>query len=301
MGLHRLHHIFLMIVVNQEPIDPALIEDAFQRIKTHAELMTEVSCCERDEEFLAQAEEEVIDGILLAQEAERRFPKLDPDRVKKSMEKALRQWRDNGASWELIETHHSAIHQETTAALRMECFTEELFRDIAEPSDEEISHYYEEHRYDFFQAPAVHALHLLRFPDHAQPWKEYAFLLDLRQQILAGADFATLAREHTQKSTKEIDLDWVPMERILHPFEAILFSLQEKEVSPIISHENALHLVYPLEVRPALQPPLEEKREEIVHRLLTEKRQAALRTLAQELRATAVIERHGHSLAPEQE
>jgi hypothetical protein len=286
-----------MIFVNQEPIDPALIEDAFQRIKTHAELLTEVSCCERDDEFLAQAEQEVIDGILLAQEAERRFPKLDPERVKAAMEKALRHWRENGASWELIESHHSAIHQETTASLRMECFTEEIFCDISEPSEEEIAGYFQDHSSEFFVAPAVHALHLLRFPDHAQPWQEYAFLLDLRNQVISGADFATLAREHTQKSTKEIDLDWVPMERILHPFEAILFSLKEKEISPIISHENALHLVYPLAVKPAELPPLEEKREEIRHRLISERKQAILKNLAQELRAQATIERQGPSLA----
>ena len=57
---------FPMLIVNNEPVDPSLIEDAFQRIKTTAEMLTEVSCCERDGEFYAEAEQEVIDGILLA-------------------------------------------------------------------------------------------------------------------------------------------------------------------------------------------------------------------------------------------
>lgn len=280
-----------MLVINQEPIDPSLIEDAFQRIKTTAEMLTEVSCCERDDEFLAQAEEEVIDGILLAQEAEKRFPKLDESLVKPAMEKALRQWRENGASWELIEKHHAQIHQETTASLRMECFTNQLFADIVEPGDADIADYYRSHTHDYFTPPAVHALHLLRFPDHAQPWIEYSHLLALRQQILEGADFATLAREHTQKHNKEIDLDWITLERALHPFEAILFSLREKEISPIISHDNALHLVYPIEVKPAVQIPLEEKAGEIREHLLRQQKQRILRELAATLRSSAVIER----------
>ena len=279
-----------MLFINEEPIDPTLIEDAFQRIKTTAEMLTEVSCCERDDEFLAQAKEEVIDGILLAQEAEKRHAKLDDARVKEAMEKTLRQWRENGASWELIEKHHAQIHQETTASLRMEAFTEELFADIAEPSEEEMLAFYQEHQHEYFRPPAVHALHMLRFPDHSKTWQEYAFLLDIRQQVINGADFAALAKEHTQKHNKEIDLDWITMERILHSFEAILFSLREKEISPIISHDNALHLIYPIEVKPAVQISLEEKAEEIRERIQRQKKQDILRSLAKRLRETAVIE-----------
>lgn len=280
-----------MLIINQEPVDPALLEDAFQRIKTTAEMLADVSCCERDEEFFAQAEEEVIHGILLAQEAEKRHAKLDESQVKAAMEKALREWRENGASWELIEKHHAQIHQETTAALRMEKFTKELFAGIGEPTQQEVADYYHEHQHEFFQAPAVHALHLVRFPDHAHPWNVYREMLALRQLVIDGADFATLAREHTEKSNKEIDLDWIMMERILHPFEAILFSLREKEVSPVISHDNALHLVYPLEIKPAVLIGLEEKSEEIRQRIVLAKKQRILRELAARLREGAVIQR----------
>lgn len=280
-----------MLIVNHEPIDPSLIEDAFQRIKASAEMLTEVSCCARDEEFFSQAEEEVIDGILLAQEAEKRYTKLEEAVVKPAMERALRQWRENGASWDLIEKHHAQIHQETTAALRMECFTNELFAAVGTPSEEEIADYYHEHQKEFFLPPAVHALHLLRFYDHAQPWTEYSHLLTLRQQVIDGADFAELAREHTQKHNKEIDLDWINLERVLHPFEAILFSLREKEISPIISHDNALHLVYPIEVKPAVRISIEEKADEIRQRIILEQKRKILRDLAAELRKSATIER----------
>ena len=56
-----------MLRINGEAVDPGLIEDTFVRLKAEAELLSEVSCCERDDEFRVQAEEEVIDGILLAQ------------------------------------------------------------------------------------------------------------------------------------------------------------------------------------------------------------------------------------------
>lgn len=287
-----------MLIINQEPIDHSLIENAFQRIKTTAEMLTEVSCCERDEEFLAAAEEEVIDGILLAQEAERRFPKVAEETFRPALEQALRQWREHGASWELIENHMRQIREETAASLRMQLFTEELFTDLSESTDEEILDFFEKNRADFFAPPAVRALHLIRFPDHARAWLDYEIMLDWRHQIMDGrADFAALAKKHTQKKDGAIDLDWIPLERILNPFESVLFSLRQGEVSPILSYENALHLVYAAEVKPATMPPLDEKRGEICERLLILKKQEILRALAAELRLTAVIERREPELS----
>ena len=57
----------LMLRVNGELIDPNLLEDAFARIKSEAEARLQVSCCERDPEFMEQAEEEVIDSVLKSQ------------------------------------------------------------------------------------------------------------------------------------------------------------------------------------------------------------------------------------------
>jgi hypothetical protein len=281
---------FPMLIVNNEPVDPSLIEDAFQRIKTTAEMLTEVSCCERDGEFYAEAEQEVIDGILLAQEAERRHPQINDSVFRPAFEQVLRQWRENGASWELIEAHTLQIRQETTATLRMELFTQELFADVAEPTQEEIAEFYEAHREDYFIPPAAHALHLIRFADRSQAWQDFSLLVKIRDDVNEGkSDFAELARLHTQKKSGDIDLNWITMERPTNAFEAVLFSLRERECSPVLSYDNALHLVYPLEVKVAVQIPLEEKKEEIAQLVTRRKKQAVLRALASTLRETAVV------------
>ena len=74
-----------MIRINGELIDPDLLQDAFARIKSEAEARLQVSCCERDPEFMEQAEEEVIDSVLIAQEAETRYPKIPADKIKVSI------------------------------------------------------------------------------------------------------------------------------------------------------------------------------------------------------------------------
>lgn len=279
-----------MLIVNQEVIDSALVEDAFQRIKTQAEMLSQISCCERDDEFLQQAQDEVIDGILLAQEAERRHQRIPDELFRPVFESALRQWRENGASWDLIEAHRKEIREESLAGLRMEFFTRDLFADVVDPTEDELQSYYELHQSDYFTPPSVHALHLVRFPDQTQLWSDYSLLLSVRDAVVdRGEDFPELAKTHTQKTNQEIDLDWISMERLSHPFEAILFSLRPGEISPIIHHENALHLVYAKEVKRAEQKSFEELHDDIMHKVLLEKKQAILRSLAAELRAKAVI------------
>lgn len=280
-----------MLRVNGEPVDPALVDEAFMRLKAEAEALSQVSCCERDAEFREQAENEVIDGILLAQEAEKTIPPPGEDEVREAFGEALRQWREHGASWELLEARRAALRDEIIADVRMRHFTESLWADLPPAGDEELRAWYQAHGSRFRQAPAARVLHLVRFPGEDDPWEGFTGMVGLRQRAIAGEDFATLAAEHTQKKDGEIDLGWIEMERPLNPFESMLFSLREGEISPVFHYEQAWHLVLPVEVRPAVIPPFDELEGTIRGEFEAGRRREKLRELAARLRETALIER----------
>jgi hypothetical protein len=233
----------------------------------------------------------VIDSILLAQEAERTTPLPDENEIRSEFEVLLKQWRGQGASWEMLEQRRDELRDELASKLRMDRFTAGVWSDLEPLSDDDLREWHNRHTDDFRTPPEAHALHLVRFPEAADPWHDYAAVLELRTKALGGEDFAALAREHTQKPDGEIDLGWIRQERILNPFEAMLFSLQPGETSPVFSYEQALHLVQVLEIKPAAVRPFDEVRGEIAARALAEQRQAALRELASKLRETATISR----------
>jgi hypothetical protein len=281
----------MLLRINGEMADPGLIEDAFARFKAEAEMLSEVSCCERDGEFRALAEDEVIDGILLAQEAEQRVPPPEPEEARTAFENTLRQWREHGASWDLLDAQRESLRAETISRLRMERFTESLWQDLPELGEGDLRAWYEEHRSRFRQPPSARALHLVRFPESTDPWDDYAVMLDLRGRALAGEDFTELATANTKKRGGEIDLGWVEQQRIFNPFESMLFSLQADEVSPVFFYEQALHLIKVVEVQEVTIQPFEDVMEEIREGLERERRLNVLKELANSLRATAVIER----------
>ncbi len=280
-----------MLRINGETADPGLIEDAFARLKAEAEMLSEVSCCERDGEFRQKAEEEVTDGILLAQEAERRTAEPSAEEIRSAFEETLRQWRSHGASWDLLDAERESLRAETVSRLRMERFTENLWRDLPEATEEELRGWYRDNIARFRTPPAARVLHIVRFPESGDPWEDYATMLELRRRALEGEDFEQLARENTKKRGGEIDLGWIEQQRVFNPFEAMLFSLREGEIGPVFFYEQALHLVKAAEVRPAAVQPFEEVAEEVREELEQARRLGVLKDLAAKLRTNAVIER----------
>jgi parvulin-like peptidyl-prolyl isomerase len=280
-----------MLRINGEIADPGLIEEAFARLKAEAELLSEVSCCERDEEFRAKAEEETTDGILLAQEAEKRVPMPSAEEVRTAFEDTLRQWRQHGASWDLLDVQRESLRAETVSRLRMERFTEGLWEKLPNPGEAQLRAWYEVNRARFRTPPTARALHLVRFPESADPWDDYEVMLGLRERALAGEDFAELAKAHTKKRGGEIELGWIEQQRVFNPFEAMLFSLREGEVSPVFFYEQALHLVKVEEARAAAVQPFEEVEGSVRVEVEREQRLGVLKELAMKLREGAVIER----------
>ncbi len=280
----------MVLRVNGETIDPELIDEAFHRIKSEAEVATEVSCCERDEEFRQRAEDEVIEGVLLAQEAERRVADPSADEVREALEDSLREWRQHGASWDMLEAQRDQLRDETKARLRMEKFAGQVWADLPEPDGTALRAWFDDHAGRFRRRARAKVRHLVRFPE-GDPQGEYRLMLSLRERALAGEDFTRLADEHTAREDKETDLGWIEHERLLNTFETMLFSLRDGEVSPVFFYEQCLHLVRIEKLEPEHVPAFEDLEDEIREAFIADQRREALHRLAVKLRETADIVR----------
>ena len=67
-------------IINGELIGDEVLEEEFDAIKDHYASLGEVVCCDRDEEFMGFARENIVNRTLLTQEADKRFgPPKDED------------------------------------------------------------------------------------------------------------------------------------------------------------------------------------------------------------------------------
>ncbi|MCU0794856.1 MAG: peptidylprolyl isomerase [Akkermansiaceae bacterium] len=274
--------------MNGEPVDPSLIDDAFARLKSEAEVRSSLSCCEHDALFREQATQEVIDGILLAQEAEKRVPIPAADEVRQALEDELRRWRSHGASWDVLEQQRDAIRDELIARLRMERFTAGLWENLHVPDDEALRLWLEENPDGFRLPPRIRVTHLLKHPG-TDPWEIHRVLCEVREMALAGADFSALAAQHTERKDGVTDIGWITRELAPDPIEILLFSLRAGEISPVVFHDQAFHLFRIDEAEPARFPPFEEIAADARQAAMDQARRKILKSLAQDLRQQADI------------
>lgn len=282
----------LMLRVNGELVDQELVEETFHRVKTAEEQKVQVSCCERDPEFYKQAEQEVADSILIAQEAEKRFEEIPEDEVKPKLKEMIDVYREHGASWDMLEAQKDMMRHEIAASLRMDKLIADILGDDNQVGDEEIEAFYEENKKEYSTPAEAQSLHLMKTLNEDTTADEvFAKMCAVREEALEGADFEELAKRETEKSTGELDLGWITLDRPTNPFEATLFSMREGEISPVIIYEHAMHLVKVTGKKDEQVIPLEEVREELENRALARKRREALQALAEKLRETATIEK----------
>ena len=77
------------LTINGESVDDGLLDAEFSQIKAHFEQQANVSCCERDDEFMGYAKDNLIARVLLAQKAKESIPDPNSKDVDEHLEKLI--------------------------------------------------------------------------------------------------------------------------------------------------------------------------------------------------------------------
>lgn len=119
-----------------------------------------------------------------------------------------------------------------------------------------------------------------------------ARLQKIRAEALAGADFAELARRHSQDPTAPAggDLGEFPRGRMVPAFEESVFALKVGEISEVVQTRFGYHLIKLEAYSPERAPKLEEARERIRGQIVAERRADYAKQLVAQLVADARVE-----------
>lgn len=154
----------------------------------------------------------------------------------------------------------------------------EKFGADSEITDAQIEEYYTVYRDRRFRAPEQVRFRQIstRVPE-GTPLKEQAAarqkLSEVRQKALSGADFAELAKEHSQdpSASEGGDMGFVARGQITPELENPLFTLEPGKVSEILESPFGLHLFKVEEKQAENVRELADVREEIITALTREK------------------------------
>ena len=117
-----------------------------------------------------------------------------------------------------------------------------------EVTEKEMADYYQAHKDKFNFAERVQVNYVM-FPKKASSSddeKAKVQLLDLKEMLTEGEDFATLAKEYSQDqgtASKGGDLGWFGKGEMVKPFEDVAFALNKGEVSEPVNTPFGWHLI----------------------------------------------------------
>ena len=109
---------------------------------------------------------------------------------------------------------------------------------------------------------------------------------ELLAKVKAGADFAALAKEHSEDEASKVmggDLDYFGRGRMVPEFETAAFGLEPGQISDLVKTQYGFHIIKVVDKRPASTRSLDEVRPQITEQLQFQKAQQAVQAQARTL------------------
>ena len=184
--------------------------------------------------------------------------------------------------------------------VRFITLTPQLFAGAVSVSDREIQRYYEQNSSRYETGDQVAASHILFKTEPGTPGKDEEAVRKKAEAVLAlvhaGADFAELAREHSEDTSAENggDLGLFGKGDMVPEFEAAAEALQEGQVSDLVRSTYGFHIIKLNGREKAFIRPLDSVREEIRNTITQEKAreamESAVESAAEKLRVSGSVD-----------
>ncbi len=167
---------------------------------------------------------------------------------------------------------------------------------VTQPDEKEIADFYEKAAEAFAHPETVHARHILIKTEatdtDAKKKEKRKQAEDIRKQLKGGADFAELAKKHSDCPSKENggDLNEFGRGEMVKAFEDAAFALKDNEISDIVETEYGYHIIQTLSHNPPHKETLDEAKSKIVMRLKMMQLRQKMMPYMEKLRQDANIE-----------
>ena len=153
-----------------------------------------------------------------------------------------------------------------------------------------VESYYREHIREWTVGDQV-KLSMIKINPGSAPEKKRKMIQEIREKLVRGADFASLASVYSEDSTQDKGGDWGWIKRgDLNPdMEQVVFQLPIGKVSDIIELNQTYYIMLVEQKKGGVSKPLKELRAEIERRLLQIERQKDQQEWLQRLRKKAFV------------
>ena len=283
----------MALIVNGEKIEDSAIQQEVERLKPDYErVFSDQDPKEREAQLTDWSRENVIERVLINQEAKENGGKIPEDQVESALAKLKEQYEDKEQLYnDLGVKNDENIKEFLQMQMRVEQRLNEVCKDLPTPSQAAIQEYYEKNKEQFKSGEQARVAHIVKYVNW-QTDEETAHnaIKEAQDELKNGAAFEAVVEKHTDCADSGGDLGYVTKGQMVEEFEDVVFNLGDGEVSDVFRTRFGFHIAKVYNRKPAVVPELEEVKGGIVDALEKQMRGEAIDEFIDGLKNKAKIE-----------
>jgi hypothetical protein len=282
------------LLINGEYVDDALIRQEMASLRPHYEaMMADMEPVAREMQLKDWSKENVIERVLLRQEAARRAPAIPEEAINERLTAMLPPPGDPEsceAGTTRAGVDQEAMKAEIRAQMQLERLVEEIGEKAPKPKKQEMLDFYQANRERFAIPPMLHASHIVKnVNDTVDEATAQAAIAVAEAELAAGGAFAEVADRHSDCAGQGGSLGWFPVGEMVEEFEEAVMALEPGQTSGVFRTVFGFHIAQLHDRRPEGIRPFNDVRGDIEAALQAEKRERALEAFVDELKEKAVV------------
>lgn len=283
----------MAIVVNGEKIEESAIKQEVERLRPDYErVFADQDPKERESQLLDWSKENVIERILINQEAQTNGKAIPPDQIESALAKLKEQYTDQEQLYKDFGTENDdKIKKEIEKQMQVEQTLDQVCKSVPTPSKEAIQEYYEENKEQYKSGERVRVAHIVKYvnwqTDEETAHREISAAHD---ELKNGVPFEAVVDKYTDCADSGGDLGFVSRGQMVEEFEDVVFNLGEGQISDVFRSRFGFHVAKVYAREPAMTPGLEDVKSQIVEDLENQARSDAIDAFIDELKSKAKIE-----------
>jgi parvulin-like peptidyl-prolyl isomerase len=283
----------MAFIVNGERIEDSAIEQEVQRLRPDYErVFTDQDPKEREAQLLDWSRENVIERVLINQEAMQNGDKIPPDKVESALAKLKEQYADPQQLYEDFNAQDDEkIKKDIEMQMRVEQRLNRVCSDLPKPSRAALNEYYEQHKERYKRGERVRVAHIVKYVNwQTDEETAYREISQAHEELKNGVPFETVVDKYTDCADSGGDLGFVSRGQMVEEFEDVVFNLGDSQISDVFRSRFGFHIAKAYTREPAVTPSLEEVKDQITEAVGEQMRSDAIDKFIDELRSQATIE-----------
>ncbi|MHC4559033.1 MAG: peptidylprolyl isomerase [Planctomycetota bacterium] len=283
----------MALIVNGEKIEDSAVQREVERLRPDYErVFADQSPEEREARLLDWSRENVIERILINQEAKKNGDKIPSDQIESALAKLKEQYDDQQQLYKDFNVQDDEkIKEDIATQMRIEQRLIQVCKNVPKPSKADIQEYYEKNKEQFKSGEQVRVAHIVRYVNwQTDEETAYNAIRKAHDELKNGTAFEAVVDKYTDCADSGGDLGFVSRGQMVEEFEDVVFNLGIGQISDVFRTRFGFHIAKVYGREPAAVPDLEQVKGRITETLEEQMRGKAIDEFLDQLKSNAQVE-----------